>query len=101
MAVILMMLALGLAVLGACALMPREIGREDEPLSSIRVSLPDVQGMALRMRQPRRPQLRPAAAPHPVALQPDTSPVEGPSALGALQPVLTEEQTGLFALPGQ
>lgn len=89
----LMMLVLGLAVLLACALMPREIGKEDMPLSSVRVPLPDVQGLALRMRAPRRPAPRPALVTPP--------PPEGPSAMGAPQPILTQQPTEVMALPGQ
>ena len=95
MAVVLMMLTLGLAVLLACVLMPREIGKEDLPLSSVRVKLPDVEGLALRMRAPRRPTPRPA----PALVTPP--PEDGPSAMGAPQPVLSQPPTDVMALPGQ
>lgn len=90
-----MMLTLGLAVLVACVLMPREIGKEDMPLTSIRVKMPDVEGLALRMRAPRRP--TPRRAPALVTPPPE----EGPSAMGAPQPVLTQQATDVMALPGQ
>jgi hypothetical protein len=101
MAIVLMMLLLGFAVLVACALMPREIGKEDEPLSNIRLELPDMERLALRLssrsRRPSpRPLSRPAIVPPP---PPATS--EGPSAMGAPQPVLTQQPMGVVALPGQ
>ncbi|MFI5268796.1 MAG: hypothetical protein ACHQ7M_15585 [Chloroflexota bacterium] len=102
MAVVLMMLILGGAVLAWCALMPREIGREDEPLSSIRLELPDPRRLALRMSAPRRPAprraSRPAIVPPPPAPEPEP---EGPPAMGAPQPVLTQEPMGVVAIPGQ
>ena len=98
MALILMLLLLGLTVLAACALMPREIGREDEPLTNIRLPLPDVQGIALRIRAPRRPSPRVISAP---VVIPPAAPPEGPSAMGAPQPVLAQEAGLPFVLPGQ
>ncbi|HEY8694769.1 MAG TPA: hypothetical protein VIR57_18725 [Chloroflexota bacterium] len=99
MAVVLMMLLLGGVVLAACALMPREIGKEDELLSNIRLELPDLQHLALRMTAPRRSSSRPA--PRPAAPPPQPDPAEDPSAMGAPQPVLTQDPAGTFALPGQ
>jgi hypothetical protein len=94
-----MILLLGLAVLAACALMPREIGREDDPLTNIRLELPDVQRLALRMRAARG--ATPRQSPRRLVVPPPPAPVapEGPSAMGAPQPVLSQDQAGLIALP--
>jgi hypothetical protein len=112
-------LLLGLTVVVWCVLAPREIGKEDEPLTRVRVRMPDVEGWALRMSQhnarPRR-SAAPAPVPPPVVEEPvlmetpaagETSvaaealiEAEPLSAMGAPQPVLTEEPLSPFALPG-
>jgi hypothetical protein len=98
--VILVLVALvGLTVLGWCALMPREIGREDEPLTSIRLRGPDMEGLALRMSQ-RNQRPRPVRASRPAAAPPPPPMPEAPSAMGAPQPVLSQEPATELALPG-
>jgi hypothetical protein len=83
-----LILLLGLVVLVACFTLPREIGKEDEPLTSTRLEVPDVEQLILRMRQRRQPpRPRPAAAPR---VMPQPAPVEPPPAMGAPQPVLTD-----------
>jgi hypothetical protein len=86
---------MGLAAVAVCFLMPREIGKEDEPLTNVRLKMPDVEGAMLRMRQPRRP--RPVAGQPAAAVQQPMP--EVPSAMGAPQPVLTEEPSPSLALP--
>jgi hypothetical protein len=79
-------LLLGITVLAACFLWPREIGREDGPLLNVRLPRPDLEQLGLRIhlrtkRQPSAARPRTAAAP-PAA--------EPPPAMGAAQPVLTD-----------
>jgi hypothetical protein len=85
-----LMLLMGAILLGACFLLPREIGHEETPLSNIRLKRPDMEGLALRLNPPkRRMRPRPVIAPAS-AFEPDA-----PSAMGAPQPVLTEQPGGL------
>jgi hypothetical protein len=89
---------LGLVILGWCFLMPRGIGQEEYPITDIRLPRPDVERLVLKMSQ-RGARPRPARFSRPVTPpQP-----EGPPAMGAPQPVLSQEQApspmGL-SLPG-
>ncbi|HEX6511795.1 MAG TPA: hypothetical protein VF157_05825 [Chloroflexota bacterium] len=79
-----LVLLLGLVALAGCYLLPREIGKEDDPLPSVRVELPDFTRVASRLHRPAaRAQPRPA----------------NPPAMGATQPVLTEDPASELALP--
>jgi hypothetical protein len=97
--VILTLIALlGLTVLVWCALMPREIGREDEPLTNVRLKRPDLEGLVLSISQ-RNQRPRPGRAPRATMAPPQPMP-EGPSAMGAPQPVISQDPAAEFALPG-
>ena len=100
---------LGLVVLGACWFMPREVGKEDEPIVDMHVDLPSIEELSARMHDVRLPfrrgtSARPGAtltelpgtqtAPEPAA------PQAPPSPMGAPQPVLSQDGAVQFALPG-
>ena len=44
---------LGLVALAACWWLPREIGKEDEPVVDVHIDLPSIEDLALRLRRPR------------------------------------------------
>ena len=79
---------LGLIVLLACFLLPREIGREDEPLVEVKLPRPDLEQLALRMHL--RNKVRPSAANARRATPAGSASPEPPSAMGAPQPILSD-----------
>jgi len=98
-------LVLGLVVLAAAFVLPREIGKEDEPVLPVHVDLPSMEALAERVRAARLPfrratngSRRLAAAPAPSAVPEPPAP-EPPQAMGAPQPVLTQATPASFALP--
>ena len=97
--ILILIAMLGLTVLAWCALMPREIGREDEPLTNIRLRAPDMEGLALKISQ-RHARPRPARPIRPVEPPSSRPAPEGPSAMGAPQPVLSQDAATGLALPG-
>jgi hypothetical protein len=93
-----LVILMGIILLGTCFLLPREIGKEDEPLSSVRLSPPSVERLAARMSRSSRPHRRSAVAPRRSPPDEPSSP-EPPSAMGAPQPILTESPAGSLVLP--
>jgi hypothetical protein len=113
----------GLAILGSCFMYPREIGKEDRALIDVKVDVQRIEDMALRMRlaterrlaerkarvaerrarvAERRASMASSAssaqtAPPPIPLRPV---VEPPPAMGAPQPVLTEDPAAAVTLNG-
>ncbi len=85
---------LGLIIVGWCLLMPRGIGKEEYPITDVRLPRPDVESLMLKMST-RNTRPRPARIPARPAPAP-----EGPSAMGAPQPVLSEEPSMGLTLPG-
>ena len=93
-----LVLLLGLVAVGASIVLPREIGKEEEPIVDLHRDLPRVEDAMLRMRA----RLRPPHGPSAAALQPDPPPpdqreVEAP-AMGATQPVLAQDPLLPFAM---
>jgi hypothetical protein len=104
-----LVLVLGVVVLAACWFMPREVGKEDEPIVNVRVDLPSIEEMSARMHDVRLPFRRGGAAASratatelpPSETAPAAAPPEPtPSPMGAPQPVLSQDGSAQFALPG-
>jgi len=99
-----LVLILGLVALAACWFMPREVGKEDEPIVQVHVDLPSIEHMSARMRAVRLPFHRAGVAPRTSMSElPDSEPAAAevpPSPMGAPQPVLSQELPAPFALPG-
>jgi hypothetical protein len=105
---------MGLAVAGFCFFLPREIGKEDRPLVDVKVDMERIEDLAFRVQQAtqrrmaerraRVAQRRETVAARAMAAAmapPPPTPIrpEPPSAMGAPQPVLTDETLPALTLP--
>jgi hypothetical protein len=86
---------MGLFVVAGCFLLPREIGKEDEPVANLHIDLPRVEDIAAHVRDARWRFVERAKrrATPPVTATP------APSALGAPQPMLNEQKATPYVLP--
>lgn len=113
---------MGLAIIVGCFFYPREIGKEDQKLIDVKLDVQHIEDMALRVRlaterrladrrariaerranvAQRRAEVAASAAqaqgvPAPTPLRP----VVPPSAMGAPQPVLTEDPAAALTING-
>jgi len=107
---------LGLAVVGLCFLMPREIGHEHEPIVDVRLDMPSMEALSARLQSAGskfrsqavgrpQPAVEPetaasaSAAARTEAQTPPPQQGETPSPMGAPQPVITQDPLPAFALP--
>jgi len=94
-----LVLLLGLVTIASCFLLPREIGKEDTPLMKLDVDLPPLEELAGRLRKTSANLEHRVAAKAAQAAQrvhhrapAAPAPAEPPLAMGATQPVLTQER---------
>lgn len=90
---IAIVLIMGLFVVASCFFMPREIGKEDEPLVNARIDLPRMEDIAARVHEAKS-RFREHSHKRPVA-----EAAAPPSAMGAPQPVLSQEPPESLVLP--